>query len=139
MENIFCPFPVTLAGFVCLACLSIIKSHALNIIRVMALCKDEGEDGEMEEDLTRILQPPVKISVFTTCSTWQGWPSEPLYFALSPAHQKSPYTHDLISQAAGSGEDQAGSLGSLKAHSLLLGKLFSSFTRAVCLLQISGE
>lgn len=60
--------------------------------------------------------------------------------APSCVHQKFPYASDLISRAAGPGEDPAGSLSSLKAPSLLPGKLFSSFTRAICLFaDLRGE
>lgn len=108
------------------------------MIRDMTPCKEEGEEGELEEDLSRMSPTLAGISLFTPCSIWQGWSCKPQYLVrLLPI--TSFYTGDLISQAAGPAEDQAGSLGSLKVPSLLLGKLFSSFTRAVCLLQISGE
>lgn len=104
----------------------------------MTPCREEEEEGEKEEELSRIPPTPVGISLFTPVQSGRAGPlSHRTLLGLVPI--KSPYTSDLISWAAGPGEDQAGSLGSLKAPSLLLGKLFSGFTRVVCLLQISGE
>lgn len=66
MDNIFYPLSVTLVGLVCQICLWRIKTCALNMIRDMTLCKEKGEEGEME-DISRISPTLEGISLFTTC------------------------------------------------------------------------